>query len=193
MTTDLSLTTFRSLTSAERRELLRLARASIRAALDGDEPPMVYAMTATLAAPAAAFVSLHCERRLRGCIGTLLAENPLHKAVSQAAVSAAFEDPRFPPLAAHELPSVDIEISRLSPLVPASPENVRPGIHGVSVKCGERRAVFLPQVAVEHDWDRETLLSELCRKALLAPDAWRQMDTALMVFEAEVFNEHAGA
>jgi AmmeMemoRadiSam system protein A len=180
---------FLPLTSAERHELLWLARQSIHAALHGAAPPECRTLTPALNAQGAAFVSLHQQHRLRGCIGTLTADRPLYRAVAQMALSAAFDDPRFPPLTKSELPGVDIEISRLSPLVPALPEEICPGRHGVCVTQGDHRAVFLPQVALEYHWERETLLQELCRKALLPPDAWRHPSTTLTVFEAEVFGE----
>jgi AmmeMemoRadiSam system protein A len=182
---------FLLLTPAERHELLWLARQSIHAALHGTTAPECRALTAALDAPGAAFVSLHYQGHLRGCIGTLSAERPLCRTVAQMAASAAFDDPRFPPLTQSELPGVVIEISRLSPPVPAVPEDICPGRHGVCVAQGEHRGVFLPQVALEYHWDRETLLRELCRKALLPPDAWRQPGTTLMIFEAEVFGEEA--
>lgn len=180
---------FLPLTSAERHELLWLARQSIYATLHGTTPPECRALTPALNAPGAAFVTLHYQRRLRGCIGTLTAERPLHQTVARMALSAAFDDPRFPPLTKSELPGVDIEISRLSPLVPALPEEICPGRHGVCVTQGDQRGVFLPQVALEYQWDRDTLLRELCRKALLPPDAWKRPGTTLMLFEAEVFGE----
>ena len=86
---------------------------------------------------------------------------------------------------------IDIEISRLSPMLPARPDDVQPGVHGVCVTHERHRAVFLPQVATTQNWDRDTLLSELCRKAQLAPDAWRLPDCRLTVFVAEVFGELA--
>ncbi len=177
------------LTLAERAMLLFLARHSIRASLENAAPPACPSLTPALTQPAAAFVSLHSERRLRGCIGTLEAERPLHVAVVRLAVSAAFDDPRFPPLAAVELPMLEIEISRLGPLVPCRPEDVLPGIHGVCVRHGEHRGVFLPQVATEHGWDRDTLLRELCRKAMLPPDVWKNPEAELRVFTAEVFGD----
>jgi AmmeMemoRadiSam system protein A len=177
------------LTAAERRDLLWLARASIRCALDAEAAPPQIALTPPLIEPAAAFVSLHCAGRLRGCVGTVTADKPLHETVAHMACSAAFDDPRFPPVSAMEVPMIDIEISLLSPMVPAAPDEVRPGTHGVCVTCDRHRAVFLPQVATTQNWDRDTLLSELCRKALLAPDAWRWPGCTLLVFVAEVFGE----
>lgn len=190
MTADV-LSVHAALTATERRDLLWLARASIRRALGAEGALPQIALTPSLIEPAAAFVSLHCEGRLRGCVGTVTAENPLHETVAHMACSAAFGDPRFPPLQVMEMSLIDIEISRLSPMVPAAPDDVRPGIHGVCVTCGQHRAVFLPQVATTHNWDRDTFLNELCRKALLLPDAWRQPGCTLLVFVAEVFGEEA--
>lgn len=184
-----NLPDFIPLTLAERQELLWCARQSIRAALHGEAPPECRTLTAALSGPGAAFVSLHHDRRLRGCIGTLAAEQPLYRVVSKMAVSAAFDDPRFPPLDESELLELEIEVSRLSPLLPARAEEICIGRHGVCITHGEHRAVFLPQVALEQKWDRATLLGELCRKALLAPDAWKSAQANLTIFEAEVFKE----
>ena len=192
MSSDVSLPTVHALTPAERRDLLWLARQSIRAALHAEAPPTCSTPTPALNEPTAAFVSLHQQRRLRGCIGTLAADRPLHETVVHMARSAAFEDPRFAPLIEAELPAIDIEISRLSPLVPVSPEDVCPGVHGVCLRYGDQRGVLLPQVALMYNWDRETLLAELCRKAMLPPDAWKLPEAALTVFVAEVFGEAVG-
>jgi AmmeMemoRadiSam system protein A len=179
------------LTDAERAALLRLARRSIGSAV-GVFPESVVdesALTPALRAPGAAFVSLHCDHTLRGCVGTLAADRPLYETVAAMAVAAAVNDPRFEPLMAAELSGVCIEISRLGPLVPAPPEQVVVGVHGVSLAVRDRRAVFLPRVAVEQGWTRDRLLRELCFKAHLPPEAWRSPEAGLWVFVAEVFAE----
>ncbi len=173
----------------ERRELLRLARASIRNVLEDGRPPILMVASAALTQPCAAFVSLHRDGQLRGCIGTLKIERPLHQTVSQMAVAAAFADPRFPPLLPGDLDFIEIEISRLSALMAARPDQVCPGRHGVCVSYLDRKGVFLPQVATLYNWDRERLLLETCRKADLPSDAWRWPGISLMIFEAEVFRE----
>ena len=183
----------RALTAAERHVVLRIARASIVAAVHGAASPAVAeGLSPALCEPAAAFVSLHHDGQLRGCIGTTAPDWPLHETVARMARSAALDDPRFPPLRDGELVAVSIEVSRLSTLVPARPEQIVSGRHGVSVWRDERRAVFLPQVAAHHHWDRDTLLAELCRKAMLPADAWRYPDTCLMVFTADVFGDSDG-
>lgn len=191
MLADGALVDLEPLSSSERADLLRLARASIVTAFDPNAPQARIALTQRLIELTAAFVSLHCEGRLRGCVGTVTADKPLHETVAHMAYSAAFDDPRFPPLEAGELPAIEIEISRLSRMVPAEPVMIQPGVHGVCISCGSQRAVFLPQVATTHGWDRDTLLDELCRKAFLPSSTWRLPGCELMVFVAEVFGERA--
>jgi len=177
------------LTPGERRTLLALARDAIGTALQGAPLPAVASPSPALLRPTAAFVSLHIGATLRGCVGTVTADRPLYIAVAETARSAAFDDPRFPPLNDAELRATSIEISRLGPLVPVRPEQVEPGLHGVCIRFNEHRGLFLPQVATRYQWDRVTLLDELCLKAMLPPDAWRSPAAELLVFEAEVFEE----
>ena len=137
------------------------------------------------------FVTLRerASHELRGCIGVVEPRFPVGEAVRRAAVSAAFDDPRFPPVSAAELPALALDVSVLGPLAASSVEAVEVGRHGVVVRCDGRSALFLPQVATEQGWDRDTLLSQLCRKAGLPSDAWRRADCALFTFETESFGE----
>src|SRR5437762_696119 len=98
-----SPTALTPLTASERRELLWLARASIRAALHHQAVPRPHTFTPPLLESGAVFVSLHIEHDLRGCVGSLAADQPLHVAVALRARAAAFEDPRFAPLTEAEL------------------------------------------------------------------------------------------
>ncbi len=181
------------LSPAERRILLRLARESIAANIERRSPPVLADPTDALLRPSGAFVTLLQSGQLRGCIGTVQPQQPLWIAVVRMAAAAAFDDPRFPPLQAEELAHTQIEISRLSPLRRGLPEDVVPGRHGVCIARGDRRGVLLPQVATTYGWDRETFLSQCCLKAGLPLDAWRDPDTALLLFEAEVFAEEPGS
>jgi AmmeMemoRadiSam system protein A len=137
------------------------------------------------------FVTLRrrVDNDLRGCVGIVEPRFPLDEAVRRAAVSAALEDTRFPPVTLAELPLLTVDVSVLGPLAPSAPEDVEVGRHGVVVRHDERSALLLPQVATEQGWDRETLLRQLCRKAGLAPDAWRHPECRLFVFESETFSE----
>ena len=107
-----------------------------------------------------------------------------------SAVASALEDPRFPPVRLAELAQLDLEISILTPMQPVSgPEAFVVGRHGVVLAAQGRRAVFLPQVAPEQGWDRDTTLTQLSLKAGLPPDAWRSSSARFEVFEAQVFGE----
>ena len=109
--------------------------------------------------------------------------------VARMAVSAAVDDGRFEPVTAAELPELQIEISALGPLEPIHPDEVEIGRHGLLISHRGRRGVLLPQVPVEHDWDRETFLEHTCLKAGLAPGSWRDEGVELLGFTAEVFGE----
>lgn len=176
------------LTLDERRELLRVARETIAWRLQGGDRPAPPRLVDP-ARRAGAFVSLHVHGELRGCIGHPGADRLLADVVPECALSAAFEDPRFAPLRPDELSEARIEISVLGPIEPVSrPTEIEVGRHGVIAEQGYRKGLLLPQVAVEHGWDRETFLSHACLKAGLKADAWR-MGARLSRFEAEVFSE----
>lgn len=140
------------------------------------------------------FVTLRKFRHLRGCMGTLDTSRPLAEAVRQAAVNAALHDPRFPPANLGELPDLSVEVSILSaPWPMRDTDELELGRHGVIVRQGLRQGLFLPQVATEHNLDKETLLSRCCsEKAGLPSDAWRGADTEVLLFTARVFSEADG-
>ena len=170
----------------ERALLLALAHRAIESALTGWEvdttPPSEH-----LAQPRGAFTTLHREGMLRGCVGYVMAMCPLYRTVAETAVSAAFRDSRFRPVIREELPLLKVELSVLSPLVPLPPEEIEVGRHGLLITAHGRRGLLLPQVAVEHEWDRIMFLEQTCRKAGLPPNAWQ--DATIEGFVAEVFGE----
>lgn len=111
---------------------------------------------------------------------------PLGELVGSMAAAAARDDPRFPPVSPDELDRLEIEVSVLTAPARAIPDAVVPGRDGVIVRRGARQGVLLPFVAVEHGWDRETLLAVACRKAGLPDQAWRDPSTMLLTFRAQV-------
>jgi AmmeMemoRadiSam system protein A len=177
------------LSESEKKALLELARTAIRSALSSDRKSESSGARTEDDEPASVFVTLHRGAELRGCVGTLSRDRPLRAAVHDMAVAAASQDPRFRPLTLDELDLVTIEISVLSMPILAAPENVVPGLHGVSISSDGHRGVLLPHVAREQGWDRETLLAETCRKAGLDTDAWSRPGVMLRVFWADVFAE----
>jgi AmmeMemoRadiSam system protein A len=139
-----------------------------------------------------AFVTLECRHELRGCIGRVTADRPVAEVVSEMAVAAALEDPRFPPLTSAEVAEVQIEISVLGPpraLRPVDPRGIALGRDGVIVERGGARGVLLPQVAPSYGWGAERLLAAACEKAGLAPTAWREPGTVVLTFQADIFGE----
>jgi len=178
-------------TKEDRALLLRTAHQAIAAAFTEKQflaLPEARTLPPRLNQPRGAFTTLHLEGRLRGCVGYIAALKPLIQTVAETAVSAAFYDPRFPPVTPNEAPHLRIEISVLSLPEPIRPEHVVPGVHGLIVSLGPRRGLLLPQVAGEHGWDRETFLAQTCVKAGLPPDAWKTGAT-IEAFTAEVFGE----
>jgi len=136
------------------------------------------------------------EKELRGCIGFPEPVLPLVEATIYSAISAAFEDPRFPPLRKEELDRVVFEVSVLTPpeLVKVrSPKEylseIRVGRDGLIVEKGSYKGLLLPQVPVEQKWSVEEFLSYACMKAGLMPDAWLDEDTKIYKFQAIVFEE----
>jgi len=171
----------------ERAILLRLAHDSILSALEEREIPLD-PPTAHLAQPRGVFTSLYLKNELRGCVGYVLPVGSVFRAVADTARAAAFEDARFYRVTREEAPDLKIELSILSLPQPIRPEQVEIGRHGLLISMSGRRGLLLPQVPVEHSWDRVTFLEQTCLKARLPRDAWQQ-DAVIEAFTAEVFGE----
>jgi AmmeMemoRadiSam system protein A len=176
---------------AHRHALLQIARRAIVAHVNGASTVSAdhIAECDLQWRTAGVFVTLHKDGELRGCIGHIEADAPLHRSVARCAVAACSSDPRFPPVSVNELSHVHIELSLLGPLEPISgPLDVEIGLHGLLVEKGPRRGLLLPQVATEWKWNREQFLAQTCHKAGLSSDAWKN-GAKLWRFEAEVFGE----
>ncbi len=171
----------------ERTLLLQLAHDSILSALENRDIPLD-PPTSHLAEPRGAFTSLYLYQQLRGCVGYVLPVSPVYRAVADTARAAAFEDTRFYPVTLNEARDLQIELSILSQPQPTSAEAVEVGRHGLLISMAGHRGLLLPQVPVEHHWDRVTFLEQTCRKAGLPVDAWR-MGATIETFTAEVFGE----
>ena len=176
------------LEEAEGIVLVATAREAIASALEG-RPPM-YPKPGSLLSKATGglFVSLHRRGSLRGCIGSMSSSSPLLETAKAMAAAAAFEDPRFEPLAAGELDGLEVEITVLGGLFPISgPGDFEIGRHGLFIVARGRTGVLLPQVAVEYGWGPETFLAQVCRKAGLTVDAWKMPGAELYAFAGSVF------
>lgn len=174
----------------EKRELLRIARATLREHSFSGRIPPGKPHRESLLAPAAVFVTLHLGGELRGCIGTVDADKPLYRIIQEMAVAAATRDPRFSPVDADDVDDLSIEISVLGPTRPVrGADEIRIGEDGVRIDAHGRRGLLLPQVAKEAGWDAETLLAKASEKAGLPPDAWQQPGAEVIAFGAQVFSD----
>ncbi|HLV88850.1 MAG TPA: AmmeMemoRadiSam system protein A [Candidatus Sulfotelmatobacter sp.] len=173
----------------ERRLLLHFAHESILSSLEGRQialdPPSPH-----LAQRRGVFTTLHLRGELRGCVGFVFPVESVYRAVLETARAAAFEDTRFFPVTAAEAPHLQIELSVLSPPQPIAAEAVEVGRHGLLITLLGQRGLLLPQVPVDHQWDRVTFLEQTCRKAGLPIDAWKHGAT-IEAFTAEVFGDEA--
>ena len=172
---------------SERSLLLKLAHASIEAAVEGREFAPA-GPSAHLAEPRGVFTTIYLRGQLRGCVGYVFALAPLYRGVAETARAAAFDDSRFMPVSRDEAYELEVALSVLSPLAPIAPAQVEIGRHGLLVSKVGHRGLLLPQVPVEHGWDRITFLEQTCLKAGLAEDAWKKGAT-LEGFTAEVFGD----
>ena len=179
------------LSDANRKELLKLARNTMELYITKGIVLKFESAEPQLTQEAGAFVTLHNKNRLRGCIGLIEGRQKLYETVIEMAIELARHDPRFEPVSGHELKDIDIEVSVLYPKKKVkSADDIEIGKHGVIVKKGFATGVFLPQVAAETGWSKDEFMRHLCAdKAGLAPDAYKNKDTEIYVFEAEVFGE----
>jgi hypothetical protein len=173
--------------AGDRSRLLAIARRSLEARVRR-APGLGDDVAPPLDVPRGAFVSLRRGGDLRGCLGRIQPDLAVGHVVAHLASAVADSDPRFVPVTADELAALHIEVSVLTPQQEASPGEVEVGRHGLIVESRGRRGLLLPQVAIEHQWDRLAFLRHTCLKAGLPPDAW-QHDARLFVFEAEIFGE----
>ncbi len=175
----------------QKQTLLKVARDTVEAVIKREPIENPQSDDPELNAPCGCFVTLKNHGRLRGCIGQFISESPLIELVVEMAKSSATGDQRFfaDPISAGELDQLDVEISVLSPLQRTNePLSLRLGVDGIYIKKGRTSGCFLPQVATETGWSKEEFLSYCCaHKAGLAADAWRETETEVNLFTADVF------
>jgi AmmeMemoRadiSam system protein A len=172
-------------TEEEKKELLILARDAITGYVTNGKAPGIEMKNPKLKADGAVFVTIKMNGSLRGCIGHIQPVMPLYQSVIRNAVAACSSDPRFPPMKKDELKDMGVEVSILSPLKPLKDvKDIQVGKHGLFIVKGMQSGLLLPQVASELGWNRDTFLEQVCAKAGLSKDAWR--DAELYTFTAEI-------
>ena len=189
------------LTLEEGKFLVNLARQTVTTYLKSGQTTQVPTDVSTkLMEPCGVFVTLNIihnkKKQLRGCIGLPYPTTPLVQAIIEAAVSAATQDPRFPPVGLEELESIVFEVSVLTPpeLVNVEkptdyPSKIKVGRDGLIMERGYHKGLLLPQVPVEWNWEREEFLCQTAMKAGLSPDSWLLKGTKIYRFEAIIFEE----
>ena len=175
----------------EKRELLRIARATLKEFFASGRVPPGAPHRASMTAPAAVFVSLFDkDGASRGSLGQANETQPLYKAIQEMAIAACSRDPRVTPVKVEELKELTIEIAVLGARRPVrTPGEVNVGQDGISVSAGGKRAQVFPRVAVENGWSAEEMLAKCCEKAGLAGDAWRGADAVVEAFATQTFDD----
>lgn len=178
------------LSMKEKAILLQMARKAIETYVRHGEKYNEPREERTLNVRSGCFVTITNAGQLRGCIGNFQSELPLFKEVVEMAIASATKDPRFYSFKEKDLDDFSLEISVLSPLQKIEDiEEIEIGTHGIYLEKAYYRGVLLPQVAVEHGWDRENFLKQTCTKAGLPTDAWQADDAEIYVFSAQVFSD----
>ncbi len=184
------------LNDSEQELLLKIARDNIKAYLSDEYYELPNNLPKVFYEKLGVFVTLNINHNLRGCIGYPEPVKPLIEAVLDVSIAAAFEDPRFLPLTKNEFENIDIEISVLTKPKEVKVENYKEyldkltvGVDGLIIEHKFNRGLLLPQVPVEQKWDIQEFLENLCYKAGLNRDAWKNKDTTIYNFQAQVFQE----
>ncbi len=176
------------LSEQDKKTLHQIAKTVIENKARGKPVPEFKIESAILKENRGAFVTIQKGGQLRGCIGFIKGYEPLHKTVEKMAAEAAFRDPRFPPVKEKELEELHIEISVLTPLRKITDVNeIEVGKHGIYIMKGGWSGLLLPQVATEYGWNRQTFLEHTCQKAGLPSSAWKEKDTEIYIFSADIF------
>jgi hypothetical protein len=176
------------LSDKDKKDLKDIARKTIECKVKGKPLPDFKIDSEILKEKRGAFVTINKEGHLRGCIGYIYAMKPLYITIQEMAEAAALNDPRFPPVTEDELDKLEIEISVLTPLKKIKDINqIQIGKDGLYMKRGYYSGLLLPQVATEYKWDVNTFLEETCHKAGMRGDCWKDKDTEIYIFSADIF------
>ncbi|HNX68204.1 MAG TPA: AmmeMemoRadiSam system protein A [Candidatus Omnitrophota bacterium] len=173
----------------EKKAVLEYARGVLKSYLENKPEPKLFLKAGWLSEKRGVFVTLKQNGKLRGCIGLILGLKPLFESLREMTLAAAFEDPRFPPLAPYELGSVKIHISILTaPALAGSWRDIRPGTDGIIVSLGRKKGVYLPEVATETGWDPRTFFMSCATEKAGLSEAEAE-NARLEVFQTEGFEE----
>jgi AmmeMemoRadiSam system protein A len=178
------------LNTEQKKTLLDIAKKTIISAVNKKSIPDFKITDPVLNQKCGAFVTIHKNGSLRGCIGHIIGTTSLYKTIAKLAVESALHDPRFRPVISGELCDIDIEISVLSPFEKITDiTEIEVGVHGLFIRNGYYQGLLLPQVATEYGWDRKEFLEHTCQKAGLPADCYLGKNCEIFIFSATVFSE----
>ena len=191
------MTDYSQLSDSDGERLVKMARAVITEFLKTkNKMKLDSEFEDSFSSNAGIFVTLNHQSNLRGCIGYPLPDKKLFNALEDAAIAAATEDPRFPPVTFEELDQITFEVTVLTPPQEIEvsdpteyPSKIKVGRDGLIVKAGLNSGLLLPQVPIEYGWNEETFLDHTCEKAGLEKDYWKKKETKILKFEGIVFKE----
>ncbi len=170
---------------------LNLAKNGLKKQLEGlniDYGAPNVSPESELLKPLGCFVTLKRNGNLRGCIGSIVSEEPLYLNIIRNAINAGLRDPRFPPVTLEEFDTLEWELSVMGPLAPCTDlDDIEIGLHGLFIELENHRGLLLPQVAVEWGWDRKTFLEHLCLKAGLPKDEYLKKRAKVSIFRADIY------
>jgi len=176
------------LSDKDKKVLKDIAKKTIDCKVKGEPLPEFKVDSEILKEKRGAFVTIEKHGNLRGCIGYIEAIKPLYITIQEMAEAAALKDPRFPPVTEEELKELEVEISVLTPLKRIKDiKEIKIGKHGLYMKRGYYSGLLLPQVATDYGWDTETFLKQTCHKAGMGLDCWKDSQTEVFIFSAEIF------
>ncbi len=180
------------LTLEDKEALLEISRKTLVDYLTNYERPKYKVYLPNLLIPRPVFVTLRDSRtnELRGCRGGTKADTPLIEAVVKMTIASATDDPRFHAIILEEVPEIKIEINALTPLRRIKPYEVKVGKHGLMIIKDLQAGLLLPQVPVSFNWNQKKFLNQVCEKAGLPHDTWREESgVELYGFESEEWGE----
>lgn len=188
---------YNHLTDFDGERLVKMARAVVTEFLkNNNKMDLDSEFRESFSANAGVFVTLNHQANLRGCIGYALPDKKLYNALEDAAIAAATQDPRFPPVTFEELDQITFEVTVLTPpqeIEVTDPteysSKIKVGRDGLIVKSGFNSGLLLPQVPTEYRWNEEEFLGHTCEKAGLEKDHWKKKETKILKFEGFVFKE----
>ena len=186
------------LSDADGNKLVKMARKTVTELLKNNSRVNDSEFDSIFGFNSGVFVTINKQNSLRGCIGFPLPVKKLSEGLIDAAIAAATEDYRFPPLSTEELDKIVFEVTVLTPPIEISVEDSREylsvikiGRDGLIVESAYASGLLLPQVPVEYGWNVEEFLNHTCEKAGLSKDAWKERTTKISRFEGVIFKEES--